>query len=1035
MADEYDDSDETGDDGTTGYAGAPPLALMMQNQYTTPEALGYARKFLDKNLSGADRTEEQDYLTKVKEASAKTRAALQAAREQLAAKKYGNSEAWLAASAGFGAPTKTGAIGETMANVAGNLIDPIRKKREWETTHDKNLGDLDIAMAGIDENDLKAQLELLKLRQQMSRGLTLESLKTVGRQVGNKQAMEIPRKAQEAVDKAFAKEYVDFNLTGASDSAKALEELGSARDQLRGYRIDKDTGEKVKLKKNDFLTGPIVGNLSNIPFLGKPIQDTFFPQSSNVQEMVEYTVQRSLRPILGSQFTKEEGERLIARVYNPRLSEETNASRLDRLIKQLQRAYDSKRAAAKYFEQHNTLLGFKGKTRWSVEDLAPEAGGGGGSPKPPKKDNYIDPSSDPWGGGDIQYEDLIPAGEEYAEGGSVDAPDEHEGRVARKMPDGRVVWAPPEVPIEKILKRYEAATKQHFEQEPQPAPDQEEPNPAVQEQTMGLSPQSTVDMAGYPIGQSILGAGAGYAGGKYGTKLMQSMADFVPGHRTTSAEGRVLRGLENEGLDPQTWAKLQQQAQRFGVPATAMDVGGMETRALGEAALNPDNPETRDFYKTLRDRQAGARGRVEDRINNSLKPDEYFSKMKDLRKNLREGSADAYGDLYKQFPSIKSDSLMQVLSTPSGKKAVKEAVKAIRDRPGATLGKADAMGMVTKPSLEFLDQVKYELDDMIGREEGSGVNYKATKKGNRMRNIRNALRDEMDMATTDPKTQVSAYKEARAQHAGNLEVMDALRMGREDFLQMAPKEIETAVKDMSFVEKDALRSGVAQKLFEQVRSQGSRANAATKIIDSPDMLDRFHLIFDKPNEFKVFKEALETEARMFEDSKTTISKAQRALRSGVAKESNVIKRTAKDAPTLGIGSALQWTLRLLRRSPTLGKKESAEIIRILRTSDPKAMQKLADRLGPKMGRSVARKKLAGKAGIGAAVLGAAYPIGKQLMNDSEEIPEEESDDDSNSGPTYARGGLVRKPQWKLAAELSLASSLGDFSLLAPLVGR
>jgi hypothetical protein len=91
----------------------------------------------------------------------------------------------------------------------------------------------------------------------------------------------------------------------------------------------------------------------------------------NIQEMVESTVQRSLRVILGAQFTEKEGERLIARAYNPKLPPKVNADRVQRLLDQLQRAYDGKREAAAYYEANGTLQGFRGRTAWRMSDFDP----------------------------------------------------------------------------------------------------------------------------------------------------------------------------------------------------------------------------------------------------------------------------------------------------------------------------------------------------------------------------------------------------------------------------------------------------------------------------------------------------------------------------------------------------------------------------------------------------------------------------------------------------------------------------------------
>lgn len=166
----------------------------------------------------------------------------------------------------------------------------------------------------------------------------------------------------QAVDKNFAKEYVEFNAAGGyADVQKSL-------DQLRAV------SQALNEKGGKNLTGPILGSLpdSVLKFTN--------PDAINTRETVEEVVQRNLRLVLGAQFTEKEGERLIARAYNPNLSEAENSKRLDRLIKQIEGAALAKQQASDYFEKNGTLKGWGGKiyTREDFtgkESTAPATGG------------------------------------------------------------------------------------------------------------------------------------------------------------------------------------------------------------------------------------------------------------------------------------------------------------------------------------------------------------------------------------------------------------------------------------------------------------------------------------------------------------------------------------------------------------------------------------------------------------------------------------------------------------------------------------
>jgi len=148
-------------------------------------------------------------------------------------------------------------------------------------------------------------------------------------------------KGEEAVDKGFGKEYIDWKSRGGyADAQKNIEQLKEVRNMLA-------SGQE--------LTGPMTGNMPDF------INQFANPKAMAARDMVEEVVQRNLRLILGAQFTEKEGERLIARAYNPKLDESENLKRVDRLITAIEQAAQAKEGASNYFQQNGTLKGWKGK--------------------------------------------------------------------------------------------------------------------------------------------------------------------------------------------------------------------------------------------------------------------------------------------------------------------------------------------------------------------------------------------------------------------------------------------------------------------------------------------------------------------------------------------------------------------------------------------------------------------------------------------------------------------------------------------------
>ena len=158
--------------------------------------------------------------------------------------------------------------------------------------------------------------------------------------------------AQKAVDQQFGKDYVEWTQGGFSDARKSLVQLGEV---------------SAKLGSSGSISGGLIGNVP------RAVRATMGSDSANVQDQVEEVVQRNLRLVLGAQFTEREGQRLIERAYNPRLSEAENKKRVDRLMRQIQSAAEAKDEASRYYEENGTLSGWRGKL-WRMDDFDPDRG-------------------------------------------------------------------------------------------------------------------------------------------------------------------------------------------------------------------------------------------------------------------------------------------------------------------------------------------------------------------------------------------------------------------------------------------------------------------------------------------------------------------------------------------------------------------------------------------------------------------------------------------------------------------------------------
>lgn len=1002
-----DETDDTQDPSNSGALSA--IATQLQDAFdpsTTPEAQEYSRRILNRTMSDPYAEEQSQLFTDLEKSTKEAQDVLRAAREKLMARRYNPSDAWFALAGALGSPTQTGSRGEVFSNAAKALRPSIQARFDFDTDKAKEALGYDEQIQALQQRLLQAKLGAIGATRKSDVELAKEALKTLGRRTAA--ANSTPDKGAQAVDRVYAKDYVDWLQNGEPEASQALKELNASLDTLHGVTRD-DQGNPVPMKNKPPLTGPVVGSLSTLPFgVGKWVQDLLFPTSANTQEQIESTVQRSLRPILGAQFTEKEGERLISRVYNPRLSEEVNAKRIEWLIGKLNTAYANKQEAAAYFRQHNTLSGFSPKHQFSIDDFMPDSTTPGepGYQGKVQDDDYAPPKT-------LHLEDLPPGTpvlklkdlphRKFAEGGPVTVP---KGKVAVQLDDGTVVFVAPGSTQEDVNELI--------------APDTPEPPAAVKPTPQRSAPAAAAapDTGGSDDGsleRMLFGAGAGTATGLgAGLSTMAAGArlrDMLPGSpgKQTPAEARLMQLMEKYNLPPSQIVADVKRAQKRGVPAMAMDVGPEAFRSVAETALPQGGTQTQDLLDRLTQRQLGSRDRTMEQVNRGLKPDDYFAKEQELKDRLYgtpqnpSESSKLYQQAEQAFPSVNSKQLFQIMGTPSGKIAVKKAVKAIRDKPGATLGKTDAMGMITKPSLQFLNEVKLQLDDAIRKEEGSGVNYQPTAQGKKLRDLRDSFVSELDRATTDPKTGVSPYAVARQQYQTDAGMLSALQSGREDFSKLQPQELTAKVKGMSFEQKDAFRSGVAQSLYEMLEKPSTDINAARRLIGSPGMKKKLETLFDNPNEFRVFSEALNQEMSMFENSKNMLEQKATIARRGVAPQPNLLQRGAAKAPSLGIFSPTYWALKLIRSKPEMSGKEASQLIELLKSATPDELAKFAA-LQPKFGRAAARRSARGKAGMVGAAIGAiaGTALGGADDSQAEEPPPEEE-------PLVAkkRGGKVR----------------------------
>lgn len=179
---------------------------------------------------------------------------------------------------------------------------------------------------------------------------------------------------QEKMDDEYASLLVQWNIGGAGDAVKQLDQLGEVANRL---------------ESGDNITGWILGSMPDWVLAG------LNPQAMDTKELVQEVVQRSLRETLGAQFTEREGEMLLARAYNPRLDEKLNAQRLRRLVGAVEARAQQLNSLNEYMQRNGTSAGWDGSLMSANQILAEmdSVSGGANTPKANQKRLVFNPAT------------------------------------------------------------------------------------------------------------------------------------------------------------------------------------------------------------------------------------------------------------------------------------------------------------------------------------------------------------------------------------------------------------------------------------------------------------------------------------------------------------------------------------------------------------------------------------------------------------------------------------------------------------------
>jgi hypothetical protein len=482
-----------------------------------------------------------------------------------------------------------------------------------------------------------------------------------------------------------------------------------------------------------------------------------------------------------------------------------------------------------------------------------------------------------------------------------------------------------------------------------------------------------------------------------------------PGAVEQRATNKVLEAMSRDEMDPTALRAKMLADQKLGVNSTIMDATpSMST--LGEAVVTRPGPGRKILGTGLNERLEGGREAAASRALKDIgKGVDYTAQEDKLVGTLRSNANNLYDTAY-AHGSVDDTRILKVLEDDTFKKAFKEA-QAIssKEARAAELRGEDAsrfklndiydqdkdgnlISVGKIPDVRTLDYIKRGIDALIDKGyKGEGM---GKAEANALKDLRRAYIDVIDQ-------NVPEYAVARAKYAGDMEVLDALRLGRTDYLtpKMLPAEAKKLVDGMSEAERDALRAGVAQSLLTKVMDSPQQINAAQRIIGAPATRKRLEALFQDPNEYKVFEAALQRESELFRNAQDIVRGSRTANKTEALKDLKAgngifdIAGEAVDIAAGSPGSVVGRVLKYLQARTSLDEKTAGEVAKMLKSGTTQEVDDTLKRLEASSAKFLEDKNTsARRLKTTSGTVGAAAPTTRMVADEPEAATDEDEDE-------------------------------------------
>lgn len=412
---------------------------------------------------------------------------------------------------------------------------------------------------------------------------------------------------------------------------------------------------------------------------------------------------------------------------------------------------------------------------------------------------------------------------------------------------------------------------------------------------------------------------------------------------------KVAGALSDAKVSPRDVEIKMAQDRAMGIPSV-MANANPALRDLAEAVAQRSGAGSHVIENALTTQKLGARDRVYAQTKAALKPVDYYGMEDSLTAQLRSNARGLYEKAY-AHGDVDDPRIVEVLKNPQFK-AFFDKARSIADTEAQTAklkgedpakfalpeifkpsGRFDASGaeildLIKLPDVRTLDYIKRGIDATI--DSGFRGNGMSKAEASALRDLRKQFVNAIDDNVPD-------YKLARKTYAGDLEILDALRMGKDEFKTLDHEQIKKMIAKMSSGEKDAFRTGVSRSIYDTIMVPSNNPNTAQRVIGSPDMQKKLSMLFDNQGEFDLYKAALMRESQLFGESNKILGNSATARRQELGKsldEDTGMVESAMVAATGNFSGALSSMVMGAIRSGQMSKARAEKIAGMLMAKDP-----------------------------------------------------------------------------------------------------